>query len=86
MLVLTRKPEESIIVVSPKGETIEIHLAKIENERAKLGIEAPTEFRIFRKEVYDAVIQSNSAAQCDPEAFDRTKLFKKFSALTDTSM
>ena len=78
MLVLTRKPEESIIVVSPSGDTMEIHLAKIDNDRAKIGIEAPTDFRIFRKEVYDAVLQSNSAAQCDPESFDKVKLLKTF--------
>ena len=78
MLVLTRKPEESIIVVSPNGDTMEIHLAKIDNDRAKIGIEAPANFRIFRKEVYDAVLQSNSAAQCDPGTFDRTKLLKNF--------
>ncbi len=79
MLVLTRKPEESIIVVSPGGDTMEIHLAKIDNDRAKIGIEAPTDFRIFRKEVYDMVLQSNSAAQCDPGSFDKTKLQKTFS-------
>ena len=78
MLVLTRKPEESIIVVSPSGDTMEIHLAKIDSDRAKIGIEAPTDFRIFRKEVYDVVLQSNSAAQCDPGSFDKTKMLKNF--------
>ena len=78
MLVLTRKPEESIIVVSPGGDTMEIHLAKIDNDRAKIGIEAPADFRIFRKEVYDMVLQSNSAAQCDPGSFDKSKLLKTF--------
>ena len=78
MLVLTRKPEESIIVVSPGGDTLEIHLAKIDNDRAKIGIEAPTDFRLFRKEVYDVVLQSNSAAQCDPGSFDKTKMLKNF--------
>lgn len=78
MLVLTRKPEESIIVVSPGGDTMEIHLAKIDNDRAKIGIEAPADFRIFRKEVYDIVLQSNSAAQCDPGSFDKAKLLKTF--------
>ena len=78
MLVLTRKPEESIIVVSPNGDTMEIHLAKIDNDRAKIGIEAPTDYRIFRKEVYDVVLQSNSAAQCDTGSFDKYKLLRKF--------
>lgn len=81
MLVLTRKPEESIVIVSPSGETMEIRLAKIENDRAKIGIEAPVNFRIFRKEVYDVVLQSNSDAQCNPGNFDREKLKSKFSQL-----
>jgi carbon storage regulator len=78
MLILTRKPEESIVVVSPDGATMEIHLAKIDNDRAKIGIEAPADFRIFRKEIYDMVLQSNSDAQCDPGSFDKTKLLKTF--------
>ena len=59
-------------------QLLEIHLAKIDNDRAKIGIEAPTDYRIFRKEVYDVVLQSNSAAQCDTGSFDKNKLLRKF--------
>jgi len=55
MLVLSRKTDESIIVVSPHGETMEIKITKIEENRTKVGIEAPSNFKIFRKEVFDSI-------------------------------
>ena len=55
MLVLSRKLDESIIVVSPSGEIMEIKITKIEENRTKVGIEAPSNFKIFRKEVFDAI-------------------------------
>lgn len=74
MLVLTRKPEESIMIVSPSGDVIEIYLAKVDNDRAKIGIEAPTNFKIFRKEIYEAILRENP----DPESFEKEILVKKF--------
>ena len=55
MLVLSRKLDESIIVVSPSGEIMEIKITKIEENRTKVGIEAPSSFKIFRKEVFDSI-------------------------------
>ena len=55
MLVLSRKTDESIIVVSPHGEIMEIKITKIEENRTKVGIEAPSNFKIFRKEVFDSI-------------------------------
>ena len=50
MLILTRKLGESIIVQC-QGEVAEIKLTKIEGDRVKLGIEAPQDIRILRKEL-----------------------------------
>lgn len=55
MLVLSRKLNESIIIVLPNNETMEVKITKIEEGRIKLGIEAPTDFKIFRKEVFDSI-------------------------------
>lgn len=85
MLVLTRKPEESIIVVSPRGEVLEISLAKLDNERARIGIEAPMTFRIFRKEVYDTMVQEKLAYQCESESLDRLRLLKPFTQNVESS-
>ncbi|MDR2769588.1 MAG: carbon storage regulator [Puniceicoccales bacterium] len=55
MLILTRKRDESILILCPSGECVEILVSKIENERVKLGVNAPQSVRIFRKEVYDTM-------------------------------
>ena len=55
MLVLNRKPGESIIV----GDNIEIKILEIRDGKIKIGIEAPKDVGILRKEVYDEVIAEN---------------------------
>lgn len=52
MLVLSRKPEESIVICGPDKKEIKITLIKIESSRrAKIGIEAPEEYTILRQEL-----------------------------------
>ncbi len=52
MLVLSRKPEESIVISTPDNKEIRITLIKIEsNRRAKIGIEASEEYTILREEL-----------------------------------
>ncbi|MCZ8514876.1 carbon storage regulator CsrA [Paenibacillus filicis] len=58
MLVLTRKKGQSIII----NNNIEIVISAIEGEQVKIGINAPQDVNILRKEVYDAVQQSNKEA------------------------
>ena len=52
MLVLERKEGESIIIENDDF-TIEVMLTKDKKGRYKLGIDAPDEFDIFRKELID---------------------------------
>lgn len=58
MLVLTRKPNESIMI----GNDIEITILAIEGEQIKLGINAPKNVEIHRKEVYLSIQQENNEA------------------------
>lgn len=58
MLVLTRKKGESIVI----GDGIEITVLSSEGDTVKIGISAPKHVEIHRKEVYDAIRQSNEAA------------------------
>lgn len=51
MLVLARRKEESIII----GDDIVVTVLGIEGEKVKLGIEAPNQVRIWRKELYEAI-------------------------------
>lgn len=58
MLVLTRKPEESIIL----GGNIEIKVLGIEDGKVKIGIKAPRDVDIYRKEVYLEIQEENKQA------------------------
>lgn len=49
MLVLTRKREQSIII----GDNVEIMVLGVSGDKVRLGITAPREIDVFRKEVID---------------------------------
>ncbi|MFW5736197.1 MAG: carbon storage regulator CsrA [Halanaerobium sp.] len=58
MLVLTRKLNEKIMI----GDQIEITVVGIENGKVQLGIEAPKEIEIMRKELLEDVKEENQKA------------------------
>lgn len=58
MLVLTRKKNESIVI----NGNIEIIVVGIEDGKVKLGIKAPKNIEIHRKEIYEAIQKENKKA------------------------
>ena len=55
MLVLDRKLGESIMI----GDDIEISIVGIRGEKVRLGISAPKDVPVHRKEVYEAIQNEN---------------------------
>lgn len=58
MLILTRKLNESINI----GDSIEVSVIEIKGDQVKLGITAPREIKVYRKEVYLAIQRENEEA------------------------
>ena len=58
MLIITRKKGESLMI----GDDIEIIISKIDDGSVKIGIEAPRNIQILRKELYEEVEQENKEA------------------------
>jgi carbon storage regulator len=57
MLVLTRKSNQSIMI----GDDIEVSVLAIMGEKLRIGIQAPREIPVFRKEVYLEIQQERLA-------------------------
>ena len=59
MLVLTRKSNQSIMI----GDEIEISVLAIMGEKVRIGIQAPRDIPVFRKEVYLEIQQEQVSGQ-----------------------
>ena len=58
MLVLSRQRDESIMI----GDNVQITVVDIRGDKVRLGIVAPTEIAVHRKEVFDAIQRENRKA------------------------
>ena len=58
MLVLSRQRDQTIMI----GDDIEITVVDIRGDKVRLGINAPSEVPVHRKEVYEAIKRENRAA------------------------
>ncbi len=58
MLVLSRQRDESIMI----GDNVQITIVDIRGDKVRLGIVAPSEIPVHRKEVYDAIQRENRKA------------------------
>ncbi len=69
MLALSRKKGEAIVL----NNNIEITVLEIKGEQIKLGINAPKEIPVYRKEIYVQIQQANQEAMTKegPEALKK---------------
>jgi carbon storage regulator len=68
MLVLARHVDEEIII----DGGIRIKVLEIQGGQVRLGIEAPRELGVYRKEVYDLIAEANKeATSADPSKLGR---------------
>jgi carbon storage regulator len=71
MLVLTRRENESIMI----GDDIEIRVLDIKENQVKIGVLAPKNVAVHRREVYEAIQQENTEAAAPSNPNDLTHLF-----------
>ena len=58
MLVLSRKTNESIVI----DGNVTVSVLRVDNDNVRLGIEAPLEIPVLRKEIYEAIKTNNEMA------------------------
>jgi carbon storage regulator len=74
MLVLTRKKGEAIII----GDQIELVILDTTGDTVRIGIKAPSDVQVYRKELYLSIQQSNKEAASNPILpSDLGKIYRK---------
>lgn len=74
MLVVTRKPDESLII----SDNIEITVLEISKDRVKIGISAPKDVKIIRSELRDAQNANRESSEAiSPDAIKALLELKK---------
>jgi carbon storage regulator len=64
MLVLTRKSNQSIMI----GDDIEVSVLAIMGEKVRIGIQAPRDVPVFRKEVYLEIQEERASEAKEDDA------------------
>ena len=63
MLVFTRRRGEAIMI----GDGVEVRVLRVGKDGVRLGIVAPNEVRVHRREVYDQIRDANQSAVVSPD-------------------
>jgi len=58
MLILSRKIGEKVMI----GDDISVSVIEIRGDQVRIGVDAPKSVKVFRQEVFDAILAENKAA------------------------
>ncbi|HTA14128.1 MAG TPA: carbon storage regulator CsrA [Solirubrobacteraceae bacterium] len=82
MLVLTRKPNQSIMI----GDDIEVSVLSVVGEKVRIGIHAPHDIPVFRTEIYIEIQREEGEREAHPsDDAIRTEVDNALGKLGETS-
>jgi len=55
MLILTRRPNEAIIIELPTGETIKVAVLSVKPNQVRIGTDAPDDIKIVKEELQEGL-------------------------------
>lgn len=64
MLVLTRKPNQSIMI----GDDIEVTVLEVRGEQVRIGVNAPKHIPVHRREIYEEIQRQRAQVAASAEA------------------
>jgi carbon storage regulator len=67
MLVLSRQKDESIMI----GDEVEITIVDVRGDKVRLGINAPRNIAVHRKEIYLAIQKEKEQNEAQPHTADK---------------
>ena len=70
MLVLSRKPKESVVI----NGNVTVSILRVDNDNVRIGIEAPKEVNVMRYEIYEEIRKNNQMAADSSVAKMKPKL------------
>lgn len=73
MLVLSRKRDESIMI----GDDVEIIIVDVRGDKVRLGITAPKNIPVHRREIYDSIQREKEESQKQQEKEPQTQRGKE---------
>jgi carbon storage regulator len=81
LLVLTRKSNQSIMI----GDDIEVSVLSIMGEKVRIGIQAPRDVPVFRREVYLEIQQERRGLGQEGDGDARGDVDRALQRLSDTT-
>lgn len=72
MLILSRKIDQKIKI----GDSITLTIIDVKGDQVKIGVEAPSDVKVYRQEVFSAIQSENKAAASQISVEQLKNLFK----------